>query len=126
LSTEDANWMADIKDIDRTGSERLVTKGWLKASHRELDETKSRPYQPYHSHTKSVPADPGKIYEYAIEILETSNVFRAGHRIQLVIKGQDSRREEGDHYFHLNNMKETKHSVHHSDEYPSYLLLPII
>ncbi|MBU2497583.1 MAG: CocE/NonD family hydrolase [Proteobacteria bacterium] len=126
LSTEDASWMADIKDIDRAGAERLVSKGWLKASHRELDETKSRPYKPYHPHARSLPVEPGEIYQYVMEICETSNVFRAGHRIQLVIKGQDSRREEGDHYFHLNNMKETKHTVYHSDEYPSYLLLPII
>jgi predicted acyl esterase len=118
--------MADIKDIDPTGNERMVSRGWLKASHRDLDEAKSKPYKPYHPHTKSQPVEPGKIYEYVVEIYETSNVFRAGHRIQLVIKGQDSRWEEGDHYFHLNNMKETSHTVYHNDEYPSYLLLPVI
>jgi uncharacterized protein len=104
----------------------MVTKGWLKASHRELDETKSKPYQPYHPHTRSVPVEPGKVYEYAMAMVETSNVFRAGHRIQLVIKGQDSRYEEGDHYFHLDNLKETKHVVHHSEASPSHLLLPIV
>jgi predicted acyl esterase len=126
ISSEDANWMADLIDIDPTGSERMVTKGWLKASHRELDEAKSKPYQPYHPHTRSVPVVPGKVYEYAMAIVETSNVFRAGHRIRLVIKGQDSRYEEGDHYFHLDNLKETKHTIHHSEAFPSYLLLPII
>lgn len=126
LSTKDANWMADIKDIDPTGAERTVSKGWLKASHRELDEAKSKPYQPFHPHTRSIPIEPGKVYEYAMGIVETSNVFKAGHRIQLVVKGQDSRWEEGDHYFHLNNMKETKHTIYHTEQYPSYLLLPII
>jgi len=126
LNVGDANWMADIKDIGPNGAERMVSKGWLKASHRELDETKSKPYQPFHPHHRSIPVEPGKICEYAMAIMETSNVFRAGHRIQLIIKGQDSRWEEGDHYFHLNNMKETKHSIYHCDEYPSYLLLPII
>ena len=125
-SASDANWMVDIKDIDPNGEERLVSKGWLKASHRELDGTRSKPYQPYHPHARSLPVEPGKIYEYAMEVRETSNVFRAGHGIQLVIKGQDSRSEEGDHYNHLNNMTETWHSIYHSDEYPSYLLLPMI
>ncbi len=126
LSTGDANWMADLKDVAPDGTERMVSKGWLKASHRELDEAKSKPHQPYHPHHRSIPVEPWKVYEYAMAIMETSNVFRAGHRIQLVIKGQDSRWEEGDHYFHLNNMKETKHNIYHSEEYPSHLLLPII
>jgi predicted acyl esterase len=127
LSTEDTNWMVCINDVDEDGVERVMTRGWLKASHRELDETKSKRYQPYHPHTGSLPIEPGKIFEYAIDLRETSNVFRVGHRIQLVIKGQDSTWDEGGGlYFHLNNMKETKHFVYHSDEYPSYLLLPII
>jgi predicted acyl esterase len=126
LSTGDANWMVDIKDVGPTGAEKVISKGWLKASHRELDNAQSKPYKPYHPHTRSLPIEPGSINEYAVAICETSNVFRAGHRIQLVIKGQDSRWEEGDHYFHLNNMKETKHIVYHTEDYPSYLLLPII
>ena len=38
LSTEDANWFVNIWDVAPDGSKTLVTKGWLKASHRELDQ----------------------------------------------------------------------------------------
>jgi len=126
LSTEDANWFVYIKDIDVDGSERVVSKGWLKASHREIDDAKSKPYQPFHRHTKSIPVEPEKIYEYAIDIRETSNVFRAGHRLQLVIRGQDSPWDDQFMIFHLCNMRETQHTIYHTAECPSYLLLPII
>ena len=130
LNTEDTDWMVEIRDVDASGAEKLVSMGWLKASHREIDESKSQPFQPFHPHTRSVPVKPGEIYEYAIEIRETSIVFKAGHRIQLVIKGQDAP-WEGKEYFrdvfwHLPRRKETRHTLYHIPEYPSYLLLPII
>jgi len=130
LDTEDTDWMVEIRDVDTSGTEKLVSMGWLKASHREIDDSKSLPYQPFHPHTGSIPIKPGEIYEYAIEIRETSMVFKAGHKIQLVIKGQDAP-WEGKEYFrdvfwHLPRRKETQHTIYHTPEYPSYLLLPII
>jgi putative CocE/NonD family hydrolase len=126
LTAEDANWMVDIKDIGDDGSETIISKGWLKASHRELDESKSKPHRPYHPHTRSLPIIPGRIYEYAVDIRDTSNVFKAGHRLQLVIKGQDAPWDDFLIWFHVNNMKETRHTVYHTPEYASYLLLPVI
>jgi uncharacterized protein len=128
ISGTDANWMVVLKDIDPSAKEVLVTKGWLKASHRDLDKTKSKPYQPVHPHSESVPVEPGKIYEYAIEIRETSYVFKRGHSLQLVIKGEDTPFEdEASHtYFHLPNMISTKHTIWHNSVHRSYLLLPVI
>jgi hypothetical protein len=126
LSTEDANWFVNLWDIASDGSRTLVTKGWLKASHRELDEKKSRPYQPYHKHLRKLPIKPDEVYEYAIDIRDTSYVFKAGHRIQLLFKGQDSPWEDFFIWYHINNMNETKHSIYHDSRYPSYLLLPVI
>lgn len=128
LSSQDANWMVMINDIDLDDSEKLVSKGWLKASHRELNEGKSKSYQPFHPHTRSIPIKPGEIYNYAIDIKETSYVFRAGHRIQLKIKGQDAQ-WEGITYIlhcHLPCSRETLHTIYHNSEYRSYLLLPIV
>jgi uncharacterized protein len=65
-----------------------VTKGWLKASHRELDPQRSTLERPYHPHTRSVPVKPGEITEYAIEIRDTCYVFKKGHKLQLSIRGQ--------------------------------------
>ena len=126
LNEKDANWIVEIKDIYPDGSGNTISRGWLRASHRELDSGKSKPYKPYNPHTASHPIIQGEIYEYVVEMRETSNVFRAGHRIQLLIKGQDTPWEEAINRFHITNMKETRHTIYHTTEYTSYLLLPII
>jgi len=126
LTTEDANWIVHIEDIAPDGSETVISKGWLKASHRELDESKSKPYKPFHPHTRSLPIAPGRIYEYAIDIRETSNVFKAGHKLQLVIKGQDAPWDDFFIFYHVTNMKQTQHTIYHTPEYASYMVLPVI
>ena len=117
--------MVDVKDIAPDGSERLVTKGWLKASHRAIDPEKSKPYQPFHPHTKSEPVNPGEVFEYAMEIRETSNVFKSGHSLQLVVKGEDSPYDDPV-WYHLPNMRETKHTIFHDSNNASYIVLPVI
>lgn len=91
-----------------------------------MDEEKSTPERPYHKHLRRLETKPGEIYPYAIDIRDTSNVFRKGHRIQLLIKGQDSPWEDFAIWFHTNNMKETEHTLQHDAAHPSHLLLPII
>ena len=49
----DVNWIVSLLEIDADGKEHLLTKGWLKGSHRELDLAKSKPWEPIHKHTNS-------------------------------------------------------------------------
>ena len=41
---------------------QLVTKGWLRASHRALDAKHSTEMEPYHAHTDPQPLKPGEVY----------------------------------------------------------------
>jgi putative CocE/NonD family hydrolase len=126
LSSEDGNFIVYMKDVGADGSETMVSKGWLKASHREIDESKSKPYQPFHPHTKSVDLMPGRIYEYAIEIRDTSYLFKVGHKVRLVIQGQDAAWEDSLISYHLTRVKDTQFTIYNNAPYPSYLILPII
>jgi uncharacterized protein len=67
--------------------ERELTRGWLKASYRTLDEKRSRPWEPFHKLTRDAIAavKPEEVVEYQIQILATANQFKAGHRICLDI-----------------------------------------
>lgn len=125
LDQPDATWCVSVNDVEPNGVTRLITKGWLRASHRRIDEERSKPYQPFHTHTANIPVEPGKIFEYAIDIREMSNVFKAANRIELVIKGQDSPSEDPI-WFHLCNQRETKHTIYHNSKHLSYLLIPVI
>ena len=126
----DTNWIVELEDVAPDGTTRRASIGWLKASHRELDEAKSKPFQPYHPHTRALPVTPGKIERYAIDIRETSYVFKAGHRMQLRVKAQDAPWEGTSYIYrlslHLPRNEEMEHRVHHTPEHPSYLLLPVI
>ena len=73
---------------------------------------------------------PGAVTRYSIEIREISHVFRAGKRMQLLVKAQDAP-WEGSSYiykisYHMPPARDTRHTVYHTPEYPSHLLLPVI
>ncbi len=48
IDKDDTNWIADLVDVDPEGNKQLISQGYLKAAHRALDKTKSKPYQPIH------------------------------------------------------------------------------
>ncbi|MBI3917673.1 MAG: CocE/NonD family hydrolase [Betaproteobacteria bacterium] len=125
LDQPDATWIVTLRDVAPDGSSRTVTKGWLRASQRELDAGKSRPHQPYQKHLRREVLEPGRSYEYAIEIRETSNVFLPGHRIALDIKGQDTTAEDPI-WVHTCNAIRTRHIVQFGGKFDSHLLLPVI
>jgi predicted acyl esterase len=98
-TTEDADiflvfrvFSADLREQTFVGAidpHTPVAQGWLRASHRELDEKLSRPYRPYHTHSRVQPLQPGVPVDVAIEIWPTSIVVPKGHRIALSVRGRD-------------------------------------
>ena len=103
---------------------KMLTKGWLKASHREKDPVLSQGTRPYYSHQNPAPIEPGRIYELEIEIWPTSNLFKKAHRIRLDISSGDSPAFDlGGHHFGLKVGKDT---IYHEKDHPSHLILPVI
>jgi predicted acyl esterase len=66
-----------------------IAQGWLRASHRALDEKLSRPWRPYHIHSSVQALRPGVPVDLAVEIWPTSIVVPKGYRIALSIRGKD-------------------------------------
>ncbi|KAF2500452.1 peptidase S15 [Lophium mytilinum] len=84
------------KEVDFQGTvdpHTPLAQGWLRASHRKLDPTKSLPYRPYHSHDEILPVKPNEVYELDVEIWPTSVILPAGFRLALQISGKDFERE---------------------------------
>jgi predicted acyl esterase len=132
IDQDDTNWIVKLFDLDEKGSEvRYLGTSYLKASHRAVDKSMSKPYAPWHPHTKeSIEViKPGEIYEYAIELLPIGNVFKAGHRIKLEIFSMEHGKDPEmiDHYHpHVCSSKTTVHKIYRDKEHPSHLVLPII
>ena len=121
-------WFISLREVDAEGNERILTRGWLRGSHREVDPERSRPWEPFHPHTKSEALIPGKVYEFNIPIVPTGNLFRAGSRIKLKISGTDDQAKtplEMNAGGHLHRQSPSRIKVYHNADYPSHLLLPI-
>jgi uncharacterized protein len=103
-----------------------ITKGWLRASHRALDPNKSTEMEPYHSHTKPEPIEPGRVYRFDISVEPMAHRFRKGTRVRLEIVNGDSAVTDvlWTHYFVPSKIGID--TIYHSIEHPSALILPVI
>jgi len=82
----------DMKEVTFQGAldpHTPIAQGWLRASHRKLDEKKTLPYRPYHTHDEEQPLKPGKAYELDVEVWPTCIVVPKGYRVALSVRGRD-------------------------------------
>ena len=102
-----------------------VALGWIRASHRELDEERSLPWQPVLTHQRERKLGPGEIVKLDIEILPSATLFRPGETLRVVIQGKDIYRYPRPliQARHEDSVNRGRHVIHTGDEYPSHLLL---
>jgi uncharacterized protein len=93
LTSRDATLVAVLSDVAPDGSSSQVTAGFLLASQRAVDATRStfapdgvmvRPFHPFTRRSQE-PVTPNDPALYRIEIYPTSAIFRAGHRLRLTV-----------------------------------------
>jgi predicted acyl esterase len=66
----------------------MVTKGWQRVAHRELDHRLSTPEQPVHTHVRAEPLLPGEIVPVDIALLPQATRFLKGDRLRLELRGR--------------------------------------
>lgn len=127
-TTLDAHWFVKMADIDPERNVTPVSMGHLKASFREVDDTKSKPGQPFHPFTNPIRPEPNRVYEYQIEMVPIFHTFRAGHKVFIQIASDDFWYQE-----HLRSLEvaemlpvPSKQTIYHDKDHPSHLLLPVI
>jgi uncharacterized protein len=65
----------------------MVTKGWQRLAHRDLDQRLSTPEQPVHSHIRAKPLLPGEVVPVDIALLPHATRFLKGDRLRLELRG---------------------------------------
>jgi len=103
----------------------LLARGWLRASHRELDESRSTIGRPFHPHRDPKPIEPGKVYRFDIEVWPITHVFVTGNRIRLQLTNGDSSVTDGN-YSHFYGLKFGSDTILHDADNPSHVVLPIM
>jgi len=129
-STTDTDiiWIISLLEIDPEGNERLLTKGWLRGSHKEIDVERSKPWEPYRPHDNPKDLTPGEIYEFDITLVPTANLFKAGSRIAVKISSVDDAPTNPLELIACGSLKRqsvSRITLYRNADHPSYLLLPI-
>ena len=137
--SDDMDLFVAIEKIDRTGDlvpfqffgnheDGAVALGWLRVSHRELDQEKSKPYQPVLKHQREIKLKPGEIVPVEIEILPSGTLFEKGEKLRVVVQGSDiyNYPEEYHSDGHTDTVNKGQHVIFTGGKYDSHLLVPVI
>lgn len=105
-----------------------VALGWLRVSHRELDPALSTPGQPWHSHRREVPLEPGEVVAVDIEVWPSGTRFDAGEQLRLIVQGSDVYKYPPGivNMGHSQTRNSGTHVIHAGGPYDSHLLVPVV
>ena len=128
IDQPDTNFILRLWDAAPNGSRQLLTTGFLKASHRELDE-RTTEGNPYHPHTRAVPVEPGAIEEYVLRLYPFASTFRPGHRLVVELSNDEPLADEHNALlppdaFHLPVGRPVTHKIYRDALHQSRLVLP--
>jgi uncharacterized protein len=127
---------ADDNQVDFTGFTTMgfpdritpLTKGWLKASHRTLDPTRTTDYSPKHTHRKAdyAPLTPGEPVQVEIELNPNTGFIRRGHRIRVDIQPYDGVAHGMYHGYDPSYHDGATNTVLTGPNHPGYIQLPVV
>lgn len=114
----DTDWTAKLVDVSPTGYAKILCDGIIRARCRE-------------SMSEPTLLEPNKVYEYEIDVSVTGNVFKKGHQIRVEISSSNFPRFDRNlntgHALGMDaEIRVARQTVHHSRQYPSHILLPVI
>lgn len=121
-----------VTDVAPDGTSSEITAGWLAASHRAVDGSKSRNLngenvQPWHPFTREALQEvkPGEVMELNVEIFPTNVVIKEGHRLRVAIGPSDFPHSMSPAPSLLNQLGGIA-TILNSKTYPSHIILPVV
>jgi predicted acyl esterase len=116
-----------LTEIRPDGQERYVQNGWLRASHRQLEPSKTTALRPFHTDREVDASDltSGEFAELNVEIFPFAHVFRAGSRIRVSVEAPGGNRPA----WTLDALEAdgvVTNEVAHSVQFASRVTLPVI
>jgi predicted acyl esterase len=127
---------AQGREVDYTGPTTMglavkhypLAKGWLKASHRKVDTTRSTEYTVKHTHLKAdyAPLRKNAVVPVEIEIIPNTALIRKGHRIRVDIQPYDGFGHGTRHAYDPSYHDGARNSIVTGPEHQSFIQLPIV
>ncbi|MET1071087.1 MAG: CocE/NonD family hydrolase C-terminal non-catalytic domain-containing protein, partial [Umezawaea sp.] len=126
----------DGREVDFTGfatsgfGDRPIPlmKGWLKASHRRIDEERSTAYTVKHTHRKAdhAPLVPDEEVDVEIELIPSTGLLRKGQRIRVDVQPYDGVAHGMHHAYDPAYHDGASNRVHTGPSRLGYVQLPLI
>ena len=118
-SAKDTDWTAKLVDVQPNGFAQNIQSGIVRARYRGGAGKSAQMIEP------------GKVYQYTIDLWATSYVIQPGHSLRLEVSSSDFPRFDrnlntGDDPGTDTRMMAAKQTIYHSTRYPSHLVLPLI
>lgn len=109
------------------GGFEFIQSGYLRASHRAVDASRSTSYRPYHWHDADhlAPLTPGTIVPLDVEIWPITHEFEAGTKLRLDILTPNPGIEQGGMTFTTIPAPSVVR-IYHDKQHPSSLYIPIV
>ena len=119
-SAPDTDFVAKLCDVDPEGRSRILTEGVLRARYR-------------YGFERAAAVEPGRVYEFRIDLIATCNLFLPGHRIRLVVTSSSFPRLDRNANSGLplgkdveDSLRAARQRVVHDAARPSHLVLPVV
>lgn len=117
-SCYDTDFTGTLIDVHPDGKSIIICEGLIRARFRDSIEIPNL-------------IDPEEVYEYHIDMWETSNLFKAGHKIRLEVSSSNHPRFDrnlntGMHPADDMDIQIANQKIFHNSKYPSRLIIPII
>jgi predicted acyl esterase len=104
----------------------MVSKGWQRAAHRDLDTELSTPEQPVYTNHRICPLKPGEIVPVAIALRPHATRFHKGDQLRLDLQGRwfyPKSKFRGQFPASYEKSQKTTCTFHTGGDRPAYLLL---
>jgi predicted acyl esterase len=114
-----------LTEVRPDGTEVLVQSGWLRASHRALDETASTALHPVQTHLEAdaAPLPAGESVPVRVDIYPFAHPFRVGSQLRVTIDAPGGNRQIW-HWDTISNGETV--TIAHDTEHPSRIVLPTL
>jgi hypothetical protein len=117
-SARDTDFMAKLIDVWPDGFAQRLTDGMVRARFREGMDKPSL-------------IEPGRVYGYDLDLWNTCQTYKKGHRIRLEVASSafpkyDRNLNTGEALGKTSEMKIADQKIYHDRQHPSHVLLPIV
>jgi uncharacterized protein len=125
-SARDTDLQVTLSEVRPDGNETYVQNGWLRASQRKLDPSRSTVLNPYPTHLKrdAAPLPRGRYALVRVPLFPVAHAFRAGSRVRVTIEAPGGDRPRWD--FDTIDRGRTQNTIALGGARASSVVLPVV